>query len=114
MPRLTRPKMPSMVTMSEDEIVESDILKAGFYDKALLSHMIKEIRELMRLKKDKDNKRKGKGNPDVSGAASNLPNYAGNNPVQTTKPEGGTEDENDARRWGMSPLDLVGRGSGRA
>ena len=114
MPRLTRPKMPGMVTMSEDEIVESDILKAGFYDKALLSHMIKEIRELMRLKKDKDNKRKGKGNPDVSGAASNLPNYAGNNPVQTTKPEGGTEDENDARRWGMSPLDLVGRGSGRA
>ncbi len=114
MPRLNRPKMPGMVTMSEDEIVESDILKAGFYDKALLSHMVKEIRELMRLKKDKDNKRKGKGNPDVSGAASNLPNYAGNNPVSTTKPEGGTEDEDDARRWGMSPLDLAGRGSGRA
>tara|TARA_R110002012_G_scaffold41648_4_gene113864 strand:- start:15059 stop:16660 length:1602 start_codon:yes stop_codon:yes gene_type:complete len=114
MPRLQRPKMPSMVTMSEDEIVQSDILKENFYDTALMRHMIKEIRDLMHQKKDRDSKKKGKGQPDVSGAASNLPNYAGNNPVSTTNPEGGTEDEDDARRWGMSPHDLVGRGSGRA
>ena len=113
MPHLNRPKMPSMVTMSEDPIPSTDILKANWQDETILRIMAKEIRELMRLKKDKDSKKKGKGNPDVAGAASTLPNYAGNNPVSTTKNEGGTEDENDARRWGMSPLDLAGRGSGR-
>jgi hypothetical protein len=114
MPRLNRPKMPSMVTMSEDISIQSDILKISYYDKALLTHMVKEVRELMRLHKDRDSKKKGKGQPDVAGAASTLPNYAGNTPVSTTKPEGGTEDEDDARRWGLSPHDIVGRGSGRA
>ena len=89
-------------------------MKISYYDKALLTHMVKEVRELMRLHKDRDSKKKGKGQPDVAGAASTLPNYAGNTPVSTTKPEGGTEDEDDARRWGLSPHDIVGRGSGRA
>ena len=73
---------------------------------------LKEIRELMREKKDKDRKSKGKGQPDVAGAASTLPNYAANNPISTTRPQGATEDQNDARRWGLAPSDLVG-GSGR-
>jgi hypothetical protein len=114
MPRLTRPKMPSMVTMSEDTPQHSDILKAGnAYQAALMRIALKEIRELMREKKDKDKKAKGKGNPDTAGAASNLPNYEANNPKTATRPEGGTEDENDSRLWGLSPGDLAGRGSGR-
>ncbi|MAN60626.1 MAG: hypothetical protein CMI60_01640 [Parvibaculum sp.] len=114
MPRLTRPKMPGMVTMSEDTPQHSDILKAGnAYQAALMRIALKEIRELMREKKDKDKKAKGKGNPDVAGAASSLPNYEANNPKTATRPEGGTEDENDSRLWGLSPGDLAGRGSGR-
>ena len=114
MPRLTRPKMPSMVTMSEDTPQHSDILKAGnAYQAALMRIALKEIRELMREKKDKDKKAKGKGNPDTAGAASNLPNYEANNPKTATRPEGGTEDENDSRLWGLSPGDLAGRGRGR-
>ena len=113
MPKLQRPKMPSMVTMSEDEPQHSDILKANSYQAALMRIALKEIRELMREKKDKDRKTKGKGNPDTAGAASNLPNYPANNPIQTTKPEGGTEDETDARRFGLDPGANVGRGSGR-
>ena len=113
MPRLTRPKMPGMVTMSEDTPQHSDILKANAYQAALMRIALKEIRELMREKKDKDKKTKGKGNPDTAGAASNLPNYEANNPKTATRPEGGTEDENDSRLWGLSPGDLAGRGSGR-
>ena len=105
--------MPSMVTMSEDEPQHSDILKANSYQAALMRIALKEIRELMREKKDKDRKTKGKGNPDTAGAASNLPNYPANNPIQTTKPEGGTEDETDVRRFGLDPGANVGRGSGR-
>tara|TARA_R100001369_G_scaffold87713_2_gene123458 strand:- start:367 stop:717 length:351 start_codon:yes stop_codon:yes gene_type:complete len=113
MPHLTRPKMPGMVTMSEDDPQSGDILKAGnSYQAALMRIALKEIRELMREKKDKDRKSKGKGQPDVAGAASTLPNYAANNPISTTRPQGATEDENDARRWGLAPSDLVG-GSGR-
>ena len=113
MPHLTRPKMPGMVTMSEDTPHLSDILKSGnAYQAALMRITLKEIRELMREKKDKDRKQKGKGNPDVAGAASTLPNYEANNPKTATRPQGGTEDENDSRLWGLSPGDLVG-GSGR-
>jgi len=113
MPKLQKPKMPSMVTMSEDEPQHSDILKSNSYQAALMRIALKEIRELMREKKDKDRKTKGKGNPDTAGAASNLPNYPANNPVSTTKPEGGTEDETDARKFGLDPGANVGRGSGR-
>ena len=112
MPHLTRPKMPGMVTMSEDTPHLSDILKASSYEAALMRIALKEIRELMREKKDKDRKAKGKGNPDTAGAASNLPNYEANNPKTATRPQGGTEDENDSRLWGLAPGDLVG-GSGR-
>ena len=113
MPHLARPKMPGMVTMSEDDPQSGDILKAGnSYQAALMRIALKEIRELMREKKDKDRKSKGKGQPDVAGAASTLPNYAANNPISTTRPQGATEDQNDARRWGLAPSDLVG-GSGR-
>ena len=111
MPRLTRPKMPGMVTMSEDIPQHSDILKAGnAYQAALMRIALKEIRELMREKKDKDKKAKGKGNPDVAGAASSLPNYEANNPKTATRPEGGTEDENDSRLWGLAPGDIAGSG----
>ena len=111
MPHLARPKMPGMVTMSEDTPQHSDILKAGnAYQAALMRIALKEIRELMREKKDKDKKTKGKGNPDVAGAASSLPNYEANNPKTATRPEGGTEDENDSRLWGLAPGDIAGSG----
>ena len=111
MPHLVRPKMPGMVTMSEDTPQHSDILKAGnAYQAALMRIALKEIREMMREKKDKDKKTKGKGNPDVAGAASSLPNYEANNPKTTTRNEGGTEDENDSRLWGLAPGDIAGSG----
>jgi len=115
MPRLAKPKIPGMVSMSDDSVPKSDILKAvNHYHLAELRNIMREMRQIMREKRDKDNKEKGYGNPDTSGAASNLPNYASNNPKQTTRPEGGTEDENESRLWGLSPQDLVGRGSNRA
>jgi len=111
MPHLIRPKMPSMVTMSEDTPQHSDILKAGnAYQAALMRIALKEIRELMREKKDKDRKNKGYGNPDVAGAASSLPKYGANNPSAPTRPQGATEDENDSRLWGLAPGDIAGSG----
>tara|TARA_A100001201_G_scaffold128580_1_gene113659 strand:+ start:9992 stop:12595 length:2604 start_codon:yes stop_codon:yes gene_type:complete len=113
-PRLARPKMPSMITMSEDTPQRSDILKANAYQAALMRIALKEIRELMREKKDKDSKKKGKGEPDTAGAASTLPNYPANNPKQTNRNQGATEDvNNEPRDFGLDPGALVGRGSGR-
>ena len=113
-PRLARPKMPSMITMSEDTPQHSDILKANAYQAALMRIALKEIRELMREKKDKDSKKKGKGEPDTAGAASTLPNYPANNPKQTNRNQGATEDaNNEPRDYGLDPGALVGRGSGR-
>jgi len=114
MPHLVRPKMPGMITMSEDTPQHSDILKANAYQAALMRIALKEIRELMREKKDKDSKKKGKGEPDTAGAASTLPNYPANNPKQTNRNQGGTEDaNNEPRDFGLDPGALVGRGSGR-
>ncbi len=113
-PHLARPKMPSMITMSEDIPQHSDILKANAYQAALMRIAMKEIRELMREKKDKDSKKKGKGEPDTAGAASTLPNYPANSPKQTNRNEGATEDvNNEPRDFGLDPGALVGRGSGR-
>lgn len=113
-PHLARPKMPSMITMSEDIPQHSDILKANAYQAALMRIALKEIRELMREKKDKDSKKKGKGEPDTAGAASTLPNYPANSPKQTNRNQGGTEDvNNEPRDFGLDPGALVGRGSGR-
>jgi len=114
-PHLVQPKMPSMVTMSEDEPVSSDILKAA--NRHLLIEMRNELKQLkeMMKRRDRDSKRKGMGEPDTAGAASTLPKYPGNNPKQTTRPEGATEDENDARTWGLDPIGgIVGRGGNRA
>jgi len=114
MPHLVRPKMPSMITMSEDIPQHSDILKGNAYQAALMRIALKEIRELMREKKDKDGKRKGKGDGDTAGAASTLPNYPANSPKQTNRNEGATEDvDNEPRDFGLDPGALVGRGSGR-
>lgn len=114
-PHLVQPKMPSMVTMSEDEPVSSDILKAA--NRHLLIEMRNELKQLkeMMKRRDRDSKKKGMGEPDTAGAASTMPKYPGNNPKQTTRPEGATEDENDARTWGLDPIGgLVGRGGNRA
>ena len=114
-PHLVRPKMPSMVTMSEDEPVSSDILKA--VNRHLLIEMRNEIKQLkeMMKRRDRDSKKKGMGEPDTAGAASTMPKYPGNNPKQTTRPEGATEDETDARTFGLDPIGyLVGRGGNRA
>lgn len=117
MPHLNRPKMPGMVTMSEDRVPESDILKAkeNHYLLAEARTAMREMRELMRQMKEKDSKKKGMGTGDTAGAASSLPKYPGNNPKQTTNPEGGTEDETDARTFGLDPIGhLTGRGGNRA
>jgi len=114
-PRLNRPRAPSMVTMSEDEPQHSDILKAQ--NRHLIIEMRNELKQLKELMKrrDRDTKKKGMGESDTSGAASNLPKYPGNNPKQTTRNEGATEDENDPRTWGLDPLGgIVGRGGNRA
>jgi len=114
-PHLVQPKMPSMVTMSEDEPVSSDILKA--VNRHLLIEMRNEIKQLkeMMKRRDRDSKKKGMGEPDTAGAASTMPKYPGNNPKQTTRPEGATEDETDARTFGLDPIGyLVGRGGNRA
>tara|TARA_R100000149_G_C5746830_1_gene58201 strand:+ start:56 stop:370 length:315 start_codon:yes stop_codon:yes gene_type:complete len=101
-----------MVTMSEDEVQGSDLLKRDMnhYLLAELRTSLKELQDLMRRKKDKDRKSKMAG--DTAGGASTLPNYPGNNPKQTTNPTGGTEDETDATRFGLDPRALAGRGSG--
>lgn len=117
MPHLNRPSMPGMVTMSEDPVPEGDLLKAGtnHYLLAEARTALREMRQLMRRMKDKDDKKKNMGAPDTAGAASTLPKYPGNNPKQTTRGEGGTEDENDPRTWGLDPIgQLVGRGGNRA
>ena len=117
-PHLNRPKMPGMVTMSEDSVPEGGLLKARGQNPYLLAEArqaIIALKKLMREVKDKDSKKKGKGTPDTSGAASNLPNYPANNPKQTTKPEGPTESDTDARQFGLDPIGhLVGRGGNRA
>ena len=115
-PHLNRPKMPGMVTMSEDEVQGSDLLKRDMnhYLLAELRTSLKELQDLMRRKKDKDRKSKGMGTPDTAGGASTLPNYPGNNPKQTTNPTGATESQEDARQYGLDPRALAGRGSGRA
>ena len=116
-PRLNRPSMPGMVTMSEDDVAESDILKSrmNHYLLAEARTALREMRELMRRQKDKDSKKKNMGTPDTAGAASTLPKYPGNNPKQTTRPEGATEDETEPRMFGLDPIGyLVGRGGNRA
>ena len=77
-----------------------------------------EIRLLMnkvkRLLEDKESKKKGKGNKDTSGAASNLPNHPANGPKQTNRNEGGTEDPtNDPRHFGADPVGVYTSRGGR-
>tara|TARA_Y100000004_G_scaffold56004_1_gene62353 strand:+ start:1577 stop:2698 length:1122 start_codon:yes stop_codon:yes gene_type:complete len=117
-PHLNRPKMPGMVTMSEDPIPEGGLLKARGQNPYLLAEArqaIIALKKLMREVKDKDSKKKGKGTPDTSGAASNLPNHPANSPKQTTNPEGPTESDTDARQFGVDPIGhYIGRGGNRA
>jgi len=114
-PHLNRPKMPGMVTMSEDPVPEGGLLKGKGQNPYLLAEArqaIIALKKLMREVKDKDSKKKGKGTPDTSGASSNLPNHPANNPKQTTNPEGPTESDTDARQFGLDPRGVAG-GSGR-
>ena len=116
-PHLNRPKMPGMVTMSSDPVPDSNLLKArtNAYLVAEARLALRQMKELMREMRDKDRKKKSMGTPDTAGAASTLPKYPGNNPKQTTRPEGATEDETDARTFGLDPIGyLTGRGGNRA
>ena len=117
-PHLNRPRMPGMVTMSEDPIPENGLLKARGQNPYLLAEArqaIIALKKLMREVKDKDSKKKGKGTPDTSGAASNIPNHPANSPKQTTNPEGPTESDTDARQFGVDPIGhYIGRGGNRA
>ena len=77
-----------------------------------------EIRLLMhkvkRLLEDKESKKKGKGDKDVSGSASTLPNHPANGPKQTNRNEGATEDPtNDPRHFGADPVGIYTSRSGR-
>jgi hypothetical protein len=87
----------------------SDLQKRGlsYYDMAELRQLINEARRAM---KRKDSKKKGKGEKSID-AASHLPAHTEAGPLRTTRNEGGTEDETDARRFGINPLDhLTSRG----
>ncbi len=115
MPRLRKPKMPGMVTMSEDEVTQSDVLKSAS-DAGYLRILVRELREALRETRDKDRKRKGMGTPDTSGAASNLPNHPSNSHAQTSAPQGGTENEEaEAKMYGADPAQVVNaRGSNKS
>ena len=115
MPRLRKPKMPGMVTMSEDEITQSDVLKSAS-DAGYLRILVRELREALRETRDKDRKRKGMGTPDTSGAASNLPNHPSNSHAQTSTPQGGTENEEaEAKMYGADPAQVINaRGSNKS
>ena len=115
MPRLRKPKMPGMVTMSEDEVTQSDVLKSAS-DAGYLRILVRELREALRETRDKDRKRKGMGTPDTSGAASNLPNHPSNSHAQTSTPQGGTENEEaEAKMYGADPAQVINaRGSNKS
>ena len=90
----------------------SQLQKKGlsYYDIAELRQLVNDARRAL---KNKESKKKGKGTGDTSGAGSNLPAHSENGPVTSTKPEGATEDETDARRFGINPLDLYTSRGGR-
>ena len=114
-PRLRKPKMPGMVTMSEDEVTQSDVLKSAS-DAGYLRILVRELREALRDVRDKDRKSKGMGTPDTSGAASNLPNHPSNSHAQTSAPQGGTENEDaEAKMYGADPAQVINaRGSNKS
>jgi len=114
-PRLNKPKMPSIVTMSEDDVAHSDLMKSRS-DIGQMRILVRELREALRDARDKDKKRKGMGTPDTSGAASNLPNHPSNSANQTSKPQGGTENEEaEAKMYGADPAQVINaRGSNRS
>lgn len=90
----------------------SELQKKGlsYYDITELRQLVIEARRAL---KNKESKKKGKGTGDTSGGGSNLPAHSENGPVTSTKPEGATEDETDARRFGINPLDLYTSRGGR-
>ena len=114
-PHLNKPKMPSIVTMSEDDVVHSDLMKSRS-DIGQMRILVRELREALRDARDKDKKRKGMGTPDTSGAGSNLPNHPSNSANQTSKPQGGTENEEaEAKMYGADPAQVINaRGSNRS
>jgi len=114
-PRLNKPKMPSIVTMSEDDVAHSDLMKSRS-DIGQMRILVRELREALRDARDKDKKRKGMGTPDTSGAGSNLPNHPSNSANQTSKPQGGTENEEaEAKMYGADPAQVINaRGSNRS
>ena len=90
----------------------SELQKKGlsYYDITELRQLVIEARRAL---KNKESKKKGKGTGDTSGGGSNLPAHSENGPLTSTKPEGATEDETDARRFGINPLDLYTSRGGR-
>ena len=109
MPHLNKPRMPSMVTMSQDSLPNGILLKAvNKYHLAEVRNLMREMRNLLR---DKRNDKK-KSVKDVSGGASTLPKHPANGPKQTTRPQGGTEDAtNDAQMFGLQPTESVRGGT---
>ena len=102
------PSPPASIMMGKVG-VGSDLQKRGlsYYDMAELRQLINDARKAM---KRKDNKKKGKGEKSVD-AASHLPAHTEAGPLKTSKNEGATQDETDARRFGINPLDhLTSRG----
>ena len=104
------PSPPAQIMMGEVG-VGSDLQKRGlsYYDMAELRQLINDARRAM---KRKESKKKGKGEKSTD-AASHLPPHTEAGPKQTTRNEGGTEDETDPRTFGINPLDHLTSRSGR-
>tara|TARA_R110002020_G_scaffold181654_6_gene376817 strand:+ start:6793 stop:7944 length:1152 start_codon:yes stop_codon:yes gene_type:complete len=103
-PHLTKPKMPSMVTMSEDSLPQDTLLKAvNKYHLAELRNIMREMRNLLR---DKRNDKKKMAEKDVSGGASSLPKYNAGPSDKTSKPTGPTE--SDANIYAFKPEGVRG------
>lgn len=99
------PAPPSQITMSDQIGVGSEMKKFNLHyaEFAQLRNIIHRLkRKLERAE------RMNKSVKDTSGAGDDKPKHPANQPKKTTKPEGATENLNDARTWGLEPSQLVG------
>jgi len=106
------PPPPMPVMTSEDIFIGSELQKRrGGFDWATVQELRQLLNRTRRILREKESKKKGYGNPDTSGAGSNLPKHPSNAPKSTNRNEGATEDaKTDPRHFG---IDTVGHDVGR-
>ena len=103
----------SMAT-SFDVFEGSELQKAKGYNYGEREQMRLLMHKVKRMLEEKQKMKKGKGQKDTSGAASNLPKHPANGPKQTNRNEGGTSDPtNDPRDFGADPVGVYTSRSGR-